>query len=82
MTQLSVHVLLVQNSSEYPGNCILLSTVYGPCLHRHTVYNKGIIHVQKFCTFDCYDILPALKQDVQFDAHEFHLGLVKFDEQG
>ena len=39
-------------------------------------YNKGIIHVRKFCTFDCYDILPALKQEVQFDAHEFHLSAV------
>ena len=36
-------------------------------------YNKGIIHVQKF---DCYNILPALKQEIQFDAHEFHLALV------
>ena len=36
-------------------------------------YNKGIIHVRKF---DCYDILPALKQEVEFDAHEFHLALV------
>ena len=33
-------------------------------------YNKGIIHVRKF---DCYDIL---KQEVEFDAHEFHLALV------
>ena len=33
--------------------------------------------VRKFCTFDCLlDILPALKQEVQFDAHEFHLALV------
>ena len=47
---------------------------------RHTIYNKGIIHVQKFCTFDCYDILPALKQEVRFAAHEFHVALV--DEQG
>ena len=42
-------------------------------------YNKGIIHVRKF---DCYDILPALKQEIEFDAHEFHLALVfEFDEQ-
>ena len=26
--------------------------------------------------FDCYDILPALKQEVEFDADEFHLALV------
>ena len=39
-------------------------------------YSKGIIHVRKFSPFDCYDILPALKQEVQFDAHEFHLALV------
>ena len=45
---------------------------------RHMVYIRDhtYIRVQKFCTLDCYDILPALKQEVQFDAHEFHLGLV------
>ena len=38
---------------------------------------KGIVKgSQKFCTFDRYNILPALKQEVQFDAHEFHLALV------
>ena len=42
-------------------------------------YNKGIIHVRKF---NCYDILPVSKQEVEFDAHEFHLALVfEFDEQ-
>ena len=45
-------------------------------MQAHGLYNKGIIHVQKFYAFDCYDILPALKQEVQFDAHEFHLALV------
>ena len=25
---------------------------------------------------DCYNILPALKQEVELDAHEFHLALV------
>ena len=37
---------------------------------------QGSYMYKKFCTFDCYDILPALMQKVQFDAHEFHLGLV------
>ena len=27
-------------------------------------------------SFDCYNILPALKQELQFDAHELHLALV------
>ena len=66
----------LQSGSEYAENRILLSITYGPRLCRLTVYNKGIIHVQKFCTFDCYNILPALKQEVQFDAHGFHLALV------
>ena len=37
---------------------------------------KGSYMYKKFCIFDCYNILPSLKQEVQFDAHEFHLGLV------
>ena len=40
------------------------------------IIKGSCIHVQTFCTFDCYDILAALKQEVQFDAHEFHLALV------
>ena len=36
------------------------------------IRDHNYVRVQKFCTFDCYDILPALKQEVQFDAHEFH----------
>ena len=42
----------------------------------HGLYKGSYVRVQKFYTFDCYDILPALKQEVQFEAHEFHLGLV------
>ena len=45
-------------------------------MQAHGLYNGSYVHVQKFSTFDCYDILPALKQEVQFDAHEFDLGLV------
>ena len=37
---------------------------------------RSIIKGSYMCTFDCYDILPALKQEVRFDAHEFHLALV------
>ena len=44
--------------------------------HAYTDTQSIIIHVQKFCTFYCYDILPAMKQEVQFDAHGFHLALV------
>ena len=44
--------------------------------HAYTGTRSIIIHVQKFCTFDCYNILPALKQVVQFDAYVFHLALV------
>ena len=47
-------------------------------MQAHGLYKGSYVHVcvQKFCTLDCYDILPALKQEVQFEAHEFHLGLV------
>ena len=48
--------------------------------HAHSGTQSMIIHVQKFCTFDCYDSLPVLKQEVRFAAHEFHVALV--DEQG
>ena len=54
---------------HYHWHQTFTSTTVGIRLQR---YNKGIIHVRKFCTFDCYDILPALK----FDAHEFQLALV------
>ena len=43
--------------------------------HTDNAY-VGTRSIIKFCTFDCYDILPALKQEGQFDAHEFHLALV------
>ena len=60
------------------------------CLRHHWTYLEGKLYTFKYniqtmptqthkrdhTSFDCYNILPALKQEVRFNAQEFHLALV------
>jgi len=53
----------LQNGSEYVENHIVSNRIYERCLYAGTWSMRDHTYAYK-STFDCYDILPALKQEV------------------